>query len=613
MNKKTVIAFLTGAAALLLIAASPSFYSFNTNQFGTSSSSSWIKNGALTTNQSIRGLTIPAGGGTNLGAWNNAGRGSFGSSESTNASLFRGTVDFVGVQTNRAGVYTPGIFSWESILQSSVYFNDVPVANTIVLNSGGADTYFFNQSYFRSSGDSNIFDGPAFFDGAGRFNSSVVLGSSATATTPAEDDNDTSVATTAYVQTEIALLGGGGGTGIATNSGSGTNNLFTRATLNIATNLGAEYLQSTLNVQGTTFANILYATGAVTHLGIVTNVGAAYFQSTLRADGAVTANGISIDNVRSTNGSRFDSTITAGGLTSVDSQRTTNAARFDGAITAGSSVSVGSLVSTGTVATTGATTIGGLTSVDSLRVTNAARHDGTSTFGGAVSVASLTSTGAVAISSTASINGLTSVDSLRVTNGARFDGAITAGSSISAGSLTSTGAVAISGATTIGGAVSVASLTSTGAVAISGAVTVGSSIAASSASITNTLSAAGGVNTSTLVVSNTVQNYASAATIILDCTYSKTHVVTQALASHVSVIVSNYASQGRDFSFFCRGANAATNNNITWSLSGVGTLQWANAVTNTSCLSNGWVFVSGTVPMSNAGMLTNVVLNFVDE
>lgn len=34
----------------------------------------------------------------------------------------------------------------------------------------------------------------------------------ATATTPAEDDNDTSVATTAYVQTEITGLGGGGGT-----------------------------------------------------------------------------------------------------------------------------------------------------------------------------------------------------------------------------------------------------------------------------------------------------------------------------------------------------------------------------------------------------------------
>ncbi|MDY6957801.1 MAG: hypothetical protein SVK08_01455 [Halobacteriota archaeon] len=39
--------------------------------------------------------------------------------------------------------------------------------------------------------------------------SNIALPSAATATTPAEDDNDTSIATTAYVQTEISGLGGG--------------------------------------------------------------------------------------------------------------------------------------------------------------------------------------------------------------------------------------------------------------------------------------------------------------------------------------------------------------------------------------------------------------------
>lgn len=118
---------------------------------------------------------------------------------------------------------------------------------------------------------------------------------------------------------------------------------------------------------------------------------------------------------------------------------------------------------------------------------------------------------------------------------------------------------------------------------------------------------------SVLYLTDSVANYASAATIILDCTFSKTHVVTQALASHVSVIVSNYAIAGRDFSFYCYGANAATNNNLTWSLSGAGAMEWANSTTNISCLSNGWVYVSGSVPMAMTGLRTNVVLNYLDQ
>lgn len=53
------------------------------------------------------------------------------------------------------------------------------------------------------------------FSGGVTFSSTVALGASATATTPAADDNSTAVATTAYVQNEIAGLGVGSVTSVA--------------------------------------------------------------------------------------------------------------------------------------------------------------------------------------------------------------------------------------------------------------------------------------------------------------------------------------------------------------------------------------------------------------
>jgi hypothetical protein len=61
------------------------------------------------------------------------------------------------------------------------------------------------------------------FSGGVTFSSTVALGASATATTPAADDNSTAVATTAYVQNEIAGLGAGSVTSV----GLSLPNIFT--------------------------------------------------------------------------------------------------------------------------------------------------------------------------------------------------------------------------------------------------------------------------------------------------------------------------------------------------------------------------------------------------
>jgi len=65
-----------------------------------------------------------------------------------------------------------------------------------------------------SSGLTQTAAGTYTFSGGVTFSSTVALGASATATTPAADDNSTKVATTAYVQGEIAGLGVGSVTSV---------------------------------------------------------------------------------------------------------------------------------------------------------------------------------------------------------------------------------------------------------------------------------------------------------------------------------------------------------------------------------------------------------------
>jgi hypothetical protein len=66
-----------------------------------------------------------------------------------------------------------------------------------------------------SSGLTQTAAGTYTFSGGVTFSSTVALGSSATATTPAADDNSTAVATTAWVQNEIAGFAGGTVTSVA--------------------------------------------------------------------------------------------------------------------------------------------------------------------------------------------------------------------------------------------------------------------------------------------------------------------------------------------------------------------------------------------------------------
>jgi hypothetical protein len=66
-----------------------------------------------------------------------------------------------------------------------------------------------------SSGLTQTAAGTYTFSGGVTFSSTVALGSSATATTPAADDNSTKVATTAWVQNEISGLAGGTVTSVA--------------------------------------------------------------------------------------------------------------------------------------------------------------------------------------------------------------------------------------------------------------------------------------------------------------------------------------------------------------------------------------------------------------
>jgi hypothetical protein len=65
-----------------------------------------------------------------------------------------------------------------------------------------------------SSGLTQTAAGTYTFSGGVTFSSTVALGASATATTPAADDSSTAVATTAYVQNEIAGLGVGSVTSV---------------------------------------------------------------------------------------------------------------------------------------------------------------------------------------------------------------------------------------------------------------------------------------------------------------------------------------------------------------------------------------------------------------
>lgn len=123
-------------------------------------------------------------------------------------------------------------------------------------------------------------------------------------------------------------------------------------------------------------------------------------------------------------------------------------------------------------------------------------------------------------------------------------------------------------------------------------------------------------NTGTLYVSNSVQYYSGASTIIIDCTFDKTHTVSN-FNANTSFIVSNYSTAsgtaGRGFSLYLLPVNNATNYAPTLTLSGAGAIRWANTTTNMTVVSNGWKFVSGLVTLDAVGIGTNLVVNGLDE
>jgi hypothetical protein len=81
---------------------------------------------------------------------------------------------------------------------------------TSVIAIGGAGAYLNI-----GSGSTQTAAGTYTFSGGVTFSSTVALGSSATATTPAANDSSTAVATTAWVQNEISGLAGGTVTSVA--------------------------------------------------------------------------------------------------------------------------------------------------------------------------------------------------------------------------------------------------------------------------------------------------------------------------------------------------------------------------------------------------------------
>jgi len=168
---------------------------------------------------------------------------------------------------------------------------------------------------------------------------------------------------------------GGGGTGISTNGGSGTNNFLSNLLVDVFTNIGltrlggdvhasndvtvagAAHFQSTINLQGTLFANILWATGGITHLswartvGPVTNEGLTVVTGVLNGAGAT-----NLGVLRQGGAAAFSNAVTMAGTVS-----------GSGAATFGSSVAAASLMSTGTVAASGAATFNIVTNLGTMR------------------------------------------------------------------------------------------------------------------------------------------------------------------------------------------------------------------------------------------------------
>ena len=83
-------------------------------------------------------------------------------------------------------------------------------------------------------------------------------------------------------------------------------------------------------------------------------------------------------------------------------------------------------------------------------------------------------------------------------------------------------------------------------------------------------------------------------------------VVTNGANSHMEISVTNLAL-GRYFEFVVAGANAATNNTLTWAAQTGVIMQWVGQTTNSSVLSNGLTRVEGFV--SQVTPVTNIVLH----
>lgn len=259
MHKKryAIIGFIMGVIVFTVMAFNMDTRHLNTNQFGTNgtaSSSIVIKNGALTTNQSIRGLTTQVGI-TNHGPLFSSGAGRLDSLQVTNNTLLSGILQVDGLTSLAA----------------------------------------------------------------------------ATATTPAEDDNDTSVATTAYVQTEIASIVAGS---LTTNFAglNVTNNVkAATATINGAVSSGSATVTNTMTAGTSSVQSGTNGTTRTTNLTVVAGATVAAFTNTgvSRLGGNVTvSNDITVAGVTTVE------SITAGGDLTVSGTSDVQDLTVNGTLTA---------------------------------------------------------------------------------------------------------------------------------------------------------------------------------------------------------------------------------------------------------------------------------------
>jgi len=180
------------------------------------------------------------------------------------------------------------------------------------------------------------------------------------------------------------------------------------------------------------------------------------------------------------------------------------------------------------------------------------------------------------------------------------------------GNLDVTGALYVLGGSTLDGIISIPGTLSLENLASNSLVVLNSG-----KDMTNlTLGSGIGLDAATLAlnVAQTpgVLNVASASTIVIDLDLTNTPLftLTNPAAHNISLVVSNPAP-GRWFTFYAEGSGAATNNALTWSSVAGVLLKWFDASTNTTVVSNGFVQISGYLPMTTPK--TNLVLTYRDE